>query len=220
MPSSARASVKIHTIKRRCIDSRGDSRIARRALIKSHGTVCLNCKMDTTHFHTNDVWIMQISKKSQKSVDFFSIRCYYISAVKKRMLINRFALLAQLDRVFGYEPKGQGFESLAARQRTQYTFCALCSFFVLLVFTQGIRTRKGLRRKKRCRWHVFGAERLARYRTHSVGWTSRGRYEVSAKSLAARQAEKPWNPWYIRTSRLFCFVKCLCVICLNLPKNT
>jgi hypothetical protein len=26
------------------------------------------------------------------------------------------ALLAQLDRVFGYEPKGQGFESLAARQ--------------------------------------------------------------------------------------------------------
>lgn len=26
-----------------------------------------------------------------------------------------FALLAQLDRVFGYEPKGQGFESLAAR---------------------------------------------------------------------------------------------------------
>ena len=27
-----------------------------------------------------------------------------------------FALLAQLDRVFGYEPKGQGFESLAARQ--------------------------------------------------------------------------------------------------------
>ena len=28
------------------------------------------------------------------------------------------ALLAQLDRVFGYEPKGQGFESLAARQET------------------------------------------------------------------------------------------------------
>ena len=27
-----------------------------------------------------------------------------------------YALLAQLDRVFGYEPKGQGFESLTARQ--------------------------------------------------------------------------------------------------------
>ena len=25
-----------------------------------------------------------------------------------------FALVAQLDRVFGYEPKGQGFESLRA----------------------------------------------------------------------------------------------------------
>ena len=29
--------------------------------------------------------------------------------------VLRNALLAQLDRVFGYEPKGQGFESLAAR---------------------------------------------------------------------------------------------------------
>ena len=34
------------------------------------------------------------------------------------MLFKRtaYALVAQLDRVFGYEPKGQGFESLAARQ--------------------------------------------------------------------------------------------------------
>ena len=31
--------------------------------------------------------------------------------------LTAFALLAQLDRVFGYEPKGQGFESLAARQK-------------------------------------------------------------------------------------------------------
>ena len=28
-----------------------------------------------------------------------------------------FVPVAQLDRVFGYEPKGQGFESLQARQR-------------------------------------------------------------------------------------------------------
>ena len=41
------------------------------------------------------------------------------------------ALLAQLDRVFGYEPKGQGFESLAARQteksteRCSFLFCAI-----------------------------------------------------------------------------------------------
>ena len=27
---------------------------------------------------------------------------------------TKYALVAQLDRVFGYEPKGQGFESLQA----------------------------------------------------------------------------------------------------------
>ena len=36
---------------------------------------------------------------------------------KKRIAVKANALLAQLDRVFGYEPKGQGFESLAARQK-------------------------------------------------------------------------------------------------------
>ncbi len=30
------------------------------------------------------------------------------------------AALAQLDRVFGYEPKGQGFESLTPRQKSRY----------------------------------------------------------------------------------------------------
>ena len=29
----------------------------------------------------------------------------------------RHALIAQLDRVFGYEPKGRGFESLSAHQK-------------------------------------------------------------------------------------------------------
>ena len=29
---------------------------------------------------------------------------------------HKFALVAQLDRVFGYEPKGRGFESLQAHQ--------------------------------------------------------------------------------------------------------
>ena len=43
-----------------------------------------------------------------------------LSNVKKYKSIDiqgfsRNALLAQPDRVFGYEPKGQGFESLAAR---------------------------------------------------------------------------------------------------------
>ncbi len=38
--------------------------------------------------------------------------------------------VAQLDRVFGYEPKGQGFESLQARQSNVYAFFAY-TFFVL-----------------------------------------------------------------------------------------
>lgn len=40
------------------------------------------------------------------------------------------ALLAQLDRVTGYEPVGQGFESLAARQRKPCTECAWFFIFV------------------------------------------------------------------------------------------
>ena len=49
--------------------------------------------------------------------------------------VLRNALLAQLDRVFGYEPKGQGFESLAARQ-------VKATPWVLLLFLclRGIRT--------------------------------------------------------------------------------
>ena len=38
--------------------------------------------------------------------------CYTITCVKK----DAVALVAQLDRVTGYEPVGQGFESLQARQ--------------------------------------------------------------------------------------------------------
>lgn len=39
------------------------------------------------------------------------------------------ALLAQLDRVTGYEPVGQGFESLQARQGIHKDF-GLCGFFL------------------------------------------------------------------------------------------
>ncbi len=52
--------------------------------------------------------------------------------------VLRNALLAQLDRVFGYEPKGQGFESLAARQ-VKATPWVLLLFFML----KGIRTLRG-----------------------------------------------------------------------------
>ena len=54
------------------------------------------------------------SKKYFYKLLHFMINCVIIPKHK-----NANALLAQLDRVFGYEPKGQGFESLAARQREQ-----------------------------------------------------------------------------------------------------
>ena len=41
---------------------------------------------------------------------------------------SEYALLAQLDRVFGYEPKGQGFESLAARQLRTITSVVVLNF--------------------------------------------------------------------------------------------
>ena len=47
------------------------------------------------------------------------------------MLFKAHAPLAQLDRVFGYEPKGQGFESLAARQ-TKPCKLMFARFFLLL----------------------------------------------------------------------------------------
>ena len=45
---------------------------------------------------------------------------------------NENAPLAQPDRVFGYEPKGQGFESLTARQTKKRGFIPL--FFVSFDF--------------------------------------------------------------------------------------
>ena len=40
--------------------------------------------------------------------------CYYT------MALDVYALLAQLDRAFGYGPKGQEFESLTARQKRKH----------------------------------------------------------------------------------------------------
>ena len=45
---------------------------------------------------------------SEGTLAFYSRMWYYITAVKN-------ALVAQLDRVTGYEPVGRGFESLQAR---------------------------------------------------------------------------------------------------------
>ncbi len=48
-------------------------------------------------------------------LDFFSALWYYT------MALDEYALLAQLDRAFGYGPKGQEFESLTARQAKEGT---------------------------------------------------------------------------------------------------
>ena len=50
-----------------------------------------------------------------------------------------YALLAQLDRVFGYEPKGQGFESLAARQPQFLVNQGVAVFFMPEIFTANLR---------------------------------------------------------------------------------
>ena len=41
-----------------------------------------------------------------------------------------YAALAQLDRVIGYEPIGQGFESLTPRQRNAFIRKAIKVFFI------------------------------------------------------------------------------------------
>ena len=46
---------------------------------------------------------------------------------------NEYALLAQLDRAFGYGPKGQEFESLTARQKKEGPPKRVVFSFILLV---------------------------------------------------------------------------------------
>ena len=53
------------------------------------------------------------------------------------MCVAKHALVAQLDRAFGYEPKGRGFESLRARIKELSSE----SFFI------GIRTLNLLRKR-------------------------------------------------------------------------
>ena len=58
-----------------------------------------------------------------------------------KLLREQYAAVAQLDRVFGYEPKGQGFESLQPCQKTpksemtwEFSFCHLTQY---IVYTSG-----------------------------------------------------------------------------------
>ena len=59
-------------------------------------------------------------------------KCGIISRYEK----NVYVPLAQPDRVFGYEPKGRGFESLKARQTKEDGIQRIPSSFVSRIFTR------------------------------------------------------------------------------------
>ncbi len=48
----------------------------------------------------------------------------------------KYALIAQLDRVFGYEPKGRGFESLWAYQKYGHHFDVRIFVYILTIVEQ------------------------------------------------------------------------------------
>ena len=87
---------------------------------------------------------------SKKACIFRNSVLEYSSAQEKR-----YAPVAQLDRVTGYEPVGQGFESLPAYQKSRYPFG--CLLFCI--------PREGLEQSKaRLRWSL--ACRRSRRRQH------------------------------------------------------
>ena len=79
---------------------------------------------------------------SRDKIEDFARRLEKITlypAEKKEIYNLIFAPVAQLDRVFGYEPKGQGFESLMACQNNGYRFCGVRYFLFY-------ETKKGFER--------------------------------------------------------------------------
>ena len=57
---------------------------------------------------------------------------------------DEYVALAQLDRVFGYEPKGRGFESLMPRKKAEHLVCS--AFFVFVGMRSPVQSTKA--RKK------------------------------------------------------------------------
>ena len=68
------------------------------------------------------------SKKLKIPLAFFCKRCYTEQAVKRNASF-RYAAVAQLDRVTGYEPVGRGFESLQPYQLVASVVSLATSFF-------------------------------------------------------------------------------------------
>ena len=91
------------------------------------------------------------------------------------IIVNAFGnvLVAQLDRVFGYEPKGRGFESLQARQKVKAS--TLVGAFTFCVDLKGIRTPRGQRAFRKRLIIVFSTVvRSPVPKCVAFGWTSRG----------------------------------------------
>ena len=61
--------------------------------------------------------------------------------------------VAQLDRVTGYGPVGQGFESLQARPTEKHP--SGCFLFFGIAFVVRDSNKEGGKRKKTVRWTVF-----------------------------------------------------------------
>ena len=57
-------------------------------------------------------FFLQLKKIFKKMKNF---SCIFVLNMLSYLMFVRNVLVAQLDRVFGYEPKGRGFESLQAR---------------------------------------------------------------------------------------------------------
>ena len=73
----------------------------------------------------------KILKKEKKILAFSKLVCYYTEAPCERAL---YAPVAQLDRVTGYEPVGQGFESLPAYHMSTLTLIELAwTFFIIIL---------------------------------------------------------------------------------------
>ena len=70
-----------------------------------------------------------------------------------------FVPVAQLDRVFGYEPKGQGFESLQARQRKA---SKLLKFRGFCYADAGKAPRKSATLHQAFSWHIEAASQKKR----------------------------------------------------------
>ncbi len=103
------------------------------------------------------VLFLRLEKQSLKilrktfafSLDFWRRNDYNL------FVVLRHALVAQLDRVLDYESRGQGFESLRARQNNGYRFCGARYFLCVRRDSKPERV-SGV--KKTVLWTVFNRE--------------------------------------------------------------